>query len=570
MEPGMHRPRTTAWAKAWRALHPYLYVTLDFVMPWKELADLSGGYLATLDGNIPESLPEWEVESSQTLRRISRVVKSAESGCRRGLHHHPYNWTALHVAVRRGSRRAVKELLDRGASIKEKCRGLCDCLAAGPNYGRAPDPRGWQRPRQLRPTSWGILHIAICSGHSDIVRMLLSHGANYLPSCELMGEESILPAYVSETETGTAFHTAALTGDVPMCRLLLDHHLAQHPAEANHQTTAEVLAREDDWGLRALDYAVLAGHMSTTVDWLLGHGADPLQDLDMDERDFLTPLNFLCYWGRYRDASVLLSRVSCKPASLTLALQLCFARPGKIPAPLPSYPRPLRHFLDEYIRVGVYGEREWPASDSEEALLPLVTTLLASGADPAAVLEDMVPDPDLGSLKYARGVSALEMAARHGLKDTVDIILNAGAHGYPSEGVAMTAALKWALKVPRRSSQARTNPQMCLGTIVALLERGASFRDARGTQYNRGPRKWFASLVGHKAGGLTWNTLSDFDLFARVVELVAAQEGKTTIPVEWAVDFLYLASKTASQGPGFLRWYGLITDYPALDEMVFG
>jgi ankyrin repeat protein len=105
------------------------------------------------------------------------------------------------------------------------------------------------------------LHLAVCCGHGHLVSLLLDHGANYVAVGELTGRG--LPTFAAAEDHGiTALHSAALRGNVAMCELLLDHHTA-----GVTEGSDGMLEREDARGLRALDYAVAAGHTRTAGSW---------------------------------------------------------------------------------------------------------------------------------------------------------------------------------------------------------------------------------------------------------------------------------------------------------------
>ncbi|KAK4152348.1 ankyrin repeat-containing domain protein [Chaetomidium leptoderma] len=350
---------------------------------------LRAWYLATINGDIPEYLPTWELDvvHGGTIC-VAEMVDAARFSCRPGSHSEPadslYSWTALHVATQRGNGQAVEALLLQGADIELKCQGLCDCLT----------PTGSRFGTQERPPIWTALHIAICSGHEHVARILLSRGANYLTVGQMTTHD---PRLVAPEDGITAFHSAALRGNVAMCQLLLDHHVA-----SSSETGNDVLELEDSRGLRALDYAVAAGHTRTAGSWLLEHGADPLQAIALNEREFLAPLNFLCFRGQYRDAQYLLDRIQCRPADYTLALQSCFMWLLTRDQSFARTVGYLRHFLDghmEYMEDVVSDNPPLLEHDSEDALICLVKRLLEDTPPPSPdnIMEVLAMALDVGS-----------------------------------------------------------------------------------------------------------------------------------------------------------------------------
>jgi hypothetical protein len=124
----------------------------------------------------------------------------------------------------------------------------------------------------------------------------------------------------------------------------------------------------------------------------LEQGVDALQHITPGEREFLSPLNFLCYRGEYRDAIYLFDRIQCKAAECTVALQFCFLRLWRTPAPLythvygsPFYTHAygsVQRLFDQRTEAIVFERPTLLEPDGEEALLRLVERLLAAGADP--------------------------------------------------------------------------------------------------------------------------------------------------------------------------------------------
>ena len=307
------------------------------------------------------------------------------------------------MAAKRGNRRAVETLLVFGADLERGCAGICDCLIPAMRNDRGLND-------EPLPPSWSALHVAICFGHEDIVRQLLGWGAKCLKPGKLVNRVPVL-------------HSAASRGNVAMCQLLLDHHLAKDLPGFDSQRASVMLAQEDSRGLRALDHTVAACHTRTTGSWLLDHGVDPFQHPAGRERFFLAPLNFLCFWGRYRDAQYLLARLPCTPApaKLTAALQLCFMPPSEGTARPQLASRPLCQFLDENMSKGC--KRTWPTSDGEEDLTCLVKQLLEAGADPAIVLDPSSDHTYILSIKPDD--SALTLAAAASQRAALEVLLDA-------------------------------------------------------------------------------------------------------------------------------------------------
>ena len=350
-----------------------------------------------------------------------------------------------------------------------------------------------------------------------------------------------------------------------MCQLLLDHHLAKEGLPGSlPQRAAVVLAREDARHLSALDYAVAAGHTRTTGSWLLDHGVDPFQHGARPDRMFLAPPNFLCYWGHYRDAQYLLARTPCTPAPahLTMALQSCFMPPGAAFAQPQLAPRPLCHLVHEYMSVGC--EPPWHGtSDGEEALTCLVKQLLEAGADPTIITDDSSSTNEDDILPDTRNDPALKLAAAAGQRAALEVLLDAGVLLEPDLIDVRGPELLTAAMAGFRPIGVN-DPRMRLETIITLLERGASFKKTmpfKGMpEEDTGPRDWFAILFKCLPLGHAWHRSSQFDLFERVMGLIAKQLGKEHVPLDWAVDLLYLGIMNGA-GVDFCQWYVLVTPH---------
>lgn len=358
----------------------------------------------------------------------------------------------------------------------------------------------------------------------------------------------------------TAFHSAALSGNVAACQLLLDHHFDSGCYEA-------VLERQDSRGLRALDYATAAGHIRTAGSWLLRRGAEPLQHLAVRQRPFLAPLYFLCHWGRYRDAQYLLEQVPHGTADYTLALQLCFLRPREPylgenqPIMSPTPQRSLRIFF-EY-SLAYFMERKssaMPESDSEEALVCLIKQLLKAGADPNAVFN--VTDVGIsGNPVWPSNKSALHLAAASGHRAAVHVLLDGGAEleSRPSADGGVTRRLGPSpLGSAMTSSHptASNDPRVQLEIIIDLLERGASLRHstAQPSETESSPREWLQLFFFRSCRVPALCEPSHLDLFGRILELGAKQERKERFPTEWAVDLLCMAMCRPECGAEFCKW----------------
>ena len=128
-----------------------------------------------------------------------------------------YGDTTLMDAAKRGSYKAVEELLKSGADVNAK-----------DEYGAT-----------------ALMYAAFYSGNTETVELLLKHGAN---------------VNAKDTDNGTALMSAASGGKTEIAKLLL-----QHGANVN---------AKDKFGATALMYAAMEGHQPELVNILIEAGAN--------------------------------------------------------------------------------------------------------------------------------------------------------------------------------------------------------------------------------------------------------------------------------------------------------
>jgi hypothetical protein len=207
------------------------------------------------------------------------------------------------------------------------------------------------------------------------------------------------------------------------------------------------------------------------------------------------------------------------------------------------------------MQLVVSAEPRYPERDSEEDLGCLVKQLLDAGADPSAAFapceRDMEQEFSTSGFK-----SALDLAATRGEREALKVMLEAGTEidSKVSDTIERTA-LGWAL-LPLRYSPTYEDPRVYLETVIFLLERGASFKNALTHDGpETGPRDLFSPFFEPRTNRTPWYNLDRFDLFERVMELVAGQLGEEKFPRAWAADLLYLSVKGGNQNGNFCRWY---------------
>lgn len=189
---------------------------------------------------------------------------------------------ALHIAARAGNDDVVGILLDHGASIDACSHQLgrrTHFVSLGSNdyYGMSTSDTGYSP-----------LHLAICHFQPSTARLLLSRGAS--PQLSEPDRKDAM----------TALHAAAATGQVDLCRHLLDGGFVE-------------LDASDQTGLTPFYYAYRSGQWNSTVTFLLERGADINCSVrrfphvsSVEDGKFRTVLYEACAFGRYYEAKKLI------------------------------------------------------------------------------------------------------------------------------------------------------------------------------------------------------------------------------------------------------------------------
>jgi len=165
-------------------------------------------------------------------------------------------WGPIHIAILRGDNTALRLLLDHGADIDARCSGACDC--AVPELSGEDDLSGSVAPHQNR-SMWTPLHVAMCSGNAEAVRLLISRGASVFVG-GLIRQPYGLDRF---PRLGmTALQDAAWMGSVQMLSILLESPRFQSYIDhGNRQQQTP------------LHYAAAGGHIRTVGKHLLKEGA---------------------------------------------------------------------------------------------------------------------------------------------------------------------------------------------------------------------------------------------------------------------------------------------------------
>lgn len=262
------------------------------------------------------------------------------------------SFRALHLAARGGHDDVVGILLDHGASIDVCSRQLCRCL---PILSRAASgPHGFPVVR-TDLTGFSSLHLAICHFQASTARLLLSRGAS--PRLSEPRRDS----------APTALHAAAATGQVDLCKHMLDGGFVD-------------LDAVDHSGLTPFYYAYRSGQWGSTVSFLLEKGADinflirqPTRSNGMEGGEFYTILYEACVFGCYAEAMKLINLgADVNTGRYALNVQNSWPLHAVCEPPSTSH-ESLRNFAMKSISAST--------RNFEEQRVELIKLMLRSGAD---------------------------------------------------------------------------------------------------------------------------------------------------------------------------------------------
>lgn len=262
------------------------------------------------------------------------------------------SFRALHLAARGGHDDVVGILLDHGARIDLCTRQLCRCA---PILCRAASGPHGIPVVQNDLSGFSPLHLAICHFQASTARHLLSRGAS--PRLSEPQRDS----------APTALHAAAATGQVDLCRYILDGGFVDVDA-ADHS------------GLTPFYYAYRRGQWNSTVSFLLEKGADinflvrqPTRHIGVEGDEFYTTLYEACIFGCYAEA-VRLINLGADVNKGRYALNVQYAWP------LHAVCRPPSAF-HEYLRNPAMRSTSASAKNDDEQRVELIKLMLRSGAD---------------------------------------------------------------------------------------------------------------------------------------------------------------------------------------------
>ncbi|KAJ0114688.1 hypothetical protein J7T55_004932 [Diaporthe amygdali] len=292
------------------------------------------------------------------------------------------SFRAVHLAARGGHNDVVRVLLDHGASIDVFSRVLCRCV---PILARSALGRGIPLVRN-EMLGFSPLHLAICHFQASTAKLLLFRGA------------SIRLSEPQRHSASTALHAAAATGQVELCKHILDEGLVD----------VDVV---DHSGLTPFYYAYMSEHWNSTVSFLLEKGADinflichPTRLAPTEGGEFSTTLYEACVFGRFTDAVRLINLgANVNKGHYRQDVQYKW--------PLHAVCQPPRTF-DEPLRIPTM-RASAPPRNNEEQRMELIRLMLKSGADLEAKTHQDLESP----LQYAAmhfDVAALQVLLAEG------------------------------------------------------------------------------------------------------------------------------------------------------------
>ena len=274
-----------------------------------------------------------------------------------------YYWTPLHAAARRGNTEIISLLLDHGANINPLSRGYCGCSYPVDSF---PSKLDWP----MVPL-WTPLHTAICSGHYYAACLLLIRGASTLVSTRGVG---------SDVNCVTALHSACYSACTDLVQLLL---------QGRYQTDINC---EDHLKMTPMSYAYYAGNWDS-ITWLAENGADLNTRIGR-----FTLFRHACFYSRFHEARRLVELGASMDydddnVELT-ALQCCCHQP----------------YLEYGGRVRINRRAQKQVTERES-----IVRMLVDAGEPLEEFAVPLETP-------------LHMAARGHMGGTVELLLAAGAN----------------------------------------------------------------------------------------------------------------------------------------------
>ncbi|KAK4143454.1 ankyrin repeat-containing domain protein [Dichotomopilus funicola] len=338
--------------------------------------------------------------------------------------HRYWSWGPLHVAAFRGDNAALELLLDHGANINAQYDLYCE---VEPHHNRV---------------AWTALHVAMCEGHDDTVRLLVARGISGLVGARVypVPDPTRYTPPIPETDwtpSMTAFHNAAWIGSATNCQLFLETHRfheylnesagvnsAVHLAAAggNIRTAGRLLldvVRPPDAVLGQLLEILCKSYQFGDAEWLVDFYAGALADGRIDTCVFhQRALAVLCE----HEGPTIYSKLSNRQRQD----RLYSLTPGQ-----PGYTD-----YSEYSDCA-RAKKEQDIQNSLGQRLSLANKFLALGADPNAVQPTTVPRSQGASFYFnpmnseRHDRTLLQIAASWRFTEMIQLLLKFGANPLP-------------------------------------------------------------------------------------------------------------------------------------------
>ncbi|KAK0625083.1 ankyrin repeat-containing domain protein, partial [Bombardia bombarda] len=381
-------------------------------------------------------------------------------------------YTALHVAAREGHAEVVKVLLEAGAYMETESQWYCSCQPPIGLWSTVENPS-----ENLHETAeWTPLHVAMCSNHFDIAKMLIDKACDMtLKAPEEAGKFSPL-------------HHAAAAGDMDLVK-----HLLETPWYDSSDIDIE-----DDTGLTPFYHAYANRCWDSTVPYLLELGANINMIIKLSLWNCsvkTTPLGEACRLGLFEDA--------IKLVDLGGDIKKGIISP--LPAAEPGNHIPLLHVCCMAPRQVQMGFPEVMALQDETSgsRMKLISKLIAAGTPPNCQWEGN------------SGQSPLSIAAQQGILPALEALLEAGADVHARDSLGRNA-LMTAISEQCRPQQMPAILSRFMGTlsvethtfstvIERLLDAGSNIND----QDNEG--KTVLHLLFYNHERITLSRSSDYE-----------------------------------------------------------
>ncbi|KAJ5283335.1 hypothetical protein N7505_001315 [Penicillium chrysogenum] len=465
---------------------------------------------------------------------------------------------ALLCAVENGHYQVAQLFLERGPQYNSKCGSKSITPTNTVSAKRHVEVARLLHDIEI-PSGWVAtpLYSASVNGHTDIVRLLLDHGANvdcrnqsgwtpinaaadegFLEIVELLIEKGA--DFEIPTSWGrTALYNASMNGHTEIVRLLLDHGANVDCQNQSGWTPINAAADEGfleivellivkgadfeiptSWGRTALYNASMNGH-TEIVRLLLDHGAN----VDCRNQSGWTPINAAADEGFLEIVELLIEK------GADFEIPTSWGRTALYNASMNGHTEIVRLLLDHGANVDCQNQSGWTPINAaaDEGFLEIVELLIVKGAD--------------FEIPTSWGRTALYNASMNGHTEIVRLLLDHGAN------VDCRNQSGW---TPINAAA----DEGFLEIVELLIEKGADFEIptswGRTALYNasmNGHTEIVRLLLDHGAnvdcrnqsGWTPINAAAD-EGFLEIVELLIEKGADFEIPTSWGRTALYNAS----------------------------